>query len=121
MTSKNTNIKKEDTTTTLTTNIACQPDTKGEALHVRDDRPEYIDDLIYLLKRYGCYNYKEDEVLLLAIEIISLSGMDVFESKLQETTFHYHSLAQPNPPIMDTLKNLLEELSKSSETSVPKT
>jgi hypothetical protein len=110
LTGKNINNIDKDSTTSLTNNTACHPDTRGFAPSIRDDRPEYIDDLIYLLKRYDSYNYVEEEVLPLALEIVESIGIDEFESKLQEAMYHNPSLAQPKLPTLDWLKNIFEQI-----------
>jgi len=112
LTSKNNNNKEEDTIISSTITNACHPDTWGEAPSVRDDRPEYIHDLIYLLKRYGGYNYVEEEVLPLALEIVSLIGIDEFESKVQEAMHRHYSLAQRQPSTVGWLNSILEETRK---------
>ena len=116
-TGKNTN-NKEETTNTLTTNIACQPDTRGFAPSVRDDRPEDINkDIRSVLEQYQLYLSEEE--ILFGREIVSLIGINALESKLQDIIDHYNSLETFKPPIQESLKNIFEESHKSSDTSLP--
>jgi hypothetical protein len=85
-----------------------------------DDRLEDINIILNsVLEKHQPYFFDE-EIIPMAREVVSMIGLDELESRLQEIKDHHYSLNKLPSPIQDSLKNILEELHRSSDTSVPK-